>query len=100
MNEPTTKTNFPHLHELLAAWFHQDYDIEGSTVAEVLASYRDVTPAAERALVLADVARFLESYPSANDAEFNQVFQSDIIPSVLAGSVEKFLVAIRDALDQ
>jgi hypothetical protein len=90
--------DYPHLNEFLASWFHQDFDIEGSTVADVLARYRDVTPPTERALVIAEVTRFLQAHPHATDTEFKEVFHADVIPSALAGSVEGFLHEMLSAL--
>lgn len=39
-----TAHRYPQLADLISGWFHQDYDIEGETVAEVISAFRAVTP--------------------------------------------------------
>jgi hypothetical protein len=41
-------TSYPALADFLASWFHQDFDIEGETVAEVVAAYRSSSPLQRR----------------------------------------------------
>lgn len=35
--------NYPHLDSLIGGWFHQDFDLEGDTLEEVVAAYKKVT---------------------------------------------------------
>jgi hypothetical protein len=93
-----TDTDFPKLAELMGAWFHQDFDIEGGTVSEIMQSFCRVTPVAERAKLQAEIVRFLSQYRGDLDSSFEATFKPDVIPSVLAGSTEAFLEQIRAAL--
>jgi hypothetical protein len=93
-----TDTDYPTLAALMGGWFHQDFDIEGSTVSEVLKSFNLVTPAAERVRLEAEITRFLAAHPDDLDASFDATFQPDVIPSVLAGSTRAFLEKVRDSL--
>jgi hypothetical protein len=37
----------PFLRQLLGGWFHQDFDIDGDTLEEILAKFKSVTPEVE-----------------------------------------------------
>lgn len=93
-----TDTDFPKLAELMGAWFHQDFDIEGGTVSEVMQAFCRVTPIAERAELQAEIVRFLSQHRGDLDTSFEATFKPDVIPSVLSGSTRAFLEEIRDAL--
>lgn len=73
--------SYPHLENLIGCWFHQDYDIEGDTLEEVIAAYRKGTTAADRIGTRADIHKFLQHYDDESlKEEFVRVFNSDIIP--------------------
>jgi hypothetical protein len=93
-----TDTAFPHLYGLIGGWFHQDFDIEGSTVAEVMQAFCRATPMDQRAQLNAEITRFLSEHPDDLDASFEATFKPDVIPSVLAGSTRAFLEQIRASL--
>ena len=38
---------YPALADLIGAWFHQDFDLEGETISDVIAAFRAVASAAE-----------------------------------------------------
>jgi hypothetical protein len=86
------------LSQFLGGWFHQDFDIEGNTVPEVLDAFRAVTPPEEQAKLKSDIQRFLDEHPSDLDSAFEETFKPDIIASALSGSTRGFLEEIRDLL--
>ncbi|HET8706301.1 MAG TPA: contact-dependent growth inhibition system immunity protein [Pseudomonadales bacterium] len=90
-----TNNNYPSLADFIASWFHQDFDLEGETVAEVVTSFLAVTPPEERAALRDDIDAFLAEHSSNLDDDFNAIFQPDIIPSALSGSTRNFLDEIR-----
>lgn len=87
------------LSQFLGGWFHQDFDIEGNTVPEVLDAFRAVTPPEEQAKLKSDIQRFLDEHPNDLDSAFEETFEPDIIASALSGSTRGFLEEIRDLLD-
>lgn len=87
------------LSQFLGGWFHQDFDIEGNTVPEVVDAFRAVTPPEERARLKSDIQRFLDEHPNDLDSAFEETFKPDIIASALSGSTRGFLEEIRDLLD-
>jgi hypothetical protein len=93
-----TDTGFPTLAGLMGGWFHQDFDIEGGTLTEVMQAFCRVTPHAERARLKAEISRFLAEHTDDLDVSFEATFKPDVIPSVLAGSTRAFLEQIRSAL--
>jgi len=89
---------YPALADLIGAWFHQDYDIEGETIPEIIAGFRAVTSSPERALVRADIERFVAEHPSDLEDAFESVFRPGVMPSAFSGSTRAFLDDINDAL--
>lgn len=89
---------YPKLADLIASWFHQDFDIEGETVAEVMAACRRVMSIADREATRMEISRFLSVHDEDLEAAFAQTFKPDIIPSVLSGSTRGFLEEISNAL--
>jgi hypothetical protein len=87
------------LSNFMGGWFHQDFDIEGNSVAEILEAFRAVTPANEQRKLKSDIQRFLDEHPSDLDSAFEETFKPDIIPSALSGTTRAFLEEIRDLLD-
>lgn len=86
------------LSDFMGGWFHQDFDIEGNTVSEVLDAFRAVTPPEEQAKLKSDIQRFLDDHPNDLDSAFEETFKPDIIASAFSGSVRAFLEEIRDLL--
>jgi glutathione peroxidase-family protein len=79
---------------LIGAWFHQDFDIEGETAADVIAAFKNAEPAARQQEVRRDIERFLEDNAEDLEARFEATFQPDIIASVLSESTRVFLEEI------
>lgn len=87
------------LSQFMGGWFHQDFDIEGNTVPEVVDAFRAVTPPEEQAKLKSDIQRFLDEHPNDLDSAFEETFKPDIIASALSGSTRGFLEEVRDLLD-
>jgi hypothetical protein len=93
-----TVTSYSHLADLVGGWFHQDYDIEGETVADVINAFRAVTPPDQQAALCAEITAFLDEYSARLDEEFQARFQPDVTPATLSGSTRTFLEEIRGSL--
>ena len=89
---------YGHLADFLASWFHQDFDLNGGTVSEVVAAYRAVTPAAEQARLGSDIERFLEQHRGDTEEAFEAIFAPEVRVSTLSGSAEAFMREIEAAL--
>ena len=89
---------YRHLAAFLHAWFHQDFDLAGDTVEEIVNVYKLSATRADMEAIIAEIAAFLAS-PSHNQAvQFEQLFDLDIDPLGFAPSVEEFLGAITRVL--
>jgi hypothetical protein len=93
-----TDNQYPRLLEFMGSWFHQDFDIEGETVAEVMAAYLSVTPPVEQAALRADIESFLAEHANRLDDDFEAIFHPDVMPYALSGSTRAFLGEIRALL--
>jgi hypothetical protein len=54
--------SYPELDDLLGAYFHQDFDIFGNTLQEIIATYRTDVSDEVRKSTRADIERFLHTY--------------------------------------
>ncbi len=90
--------NYPALYELLGAWFHQDFDIVGDSIAAIIAAFNDVSSSAEREAVRENIARFLHDFGSECDTAFVRIFRPDIDPRGFAESTQAFLEEIAQHL--
>jgi hypothetical protein len=90
---------YPELDNLIGAWFHQDFDLDGDdTIEKIIASYRAVAPAEKQAMLRADIARFLSDARDV-DAEFQERFNPQIIPTGFAPTTRAFLERIAELLN-
>ena len=91
---------YPHLAGFIQAWFHQDCDLDGDDAA-IMAEVRQVQTTAERALLAADIRRFLADHPgSLADAAFLRHVEPDIDPSANGHSTADWLRDILRLLEQ
>jgi hypothetical protein len=91
-------SDYPALADFLASWFHQDFDIEGETVAEIVQAFARSTPAPAQAAVRRDIEHFLNDHSEDLEASFEETFHPDIIASAFSGSTLGFLEEIRGLL--
>ncbi|MBI5256539.1 MAG: hypothetical protein HY855_08575 [Burkholderiales bacterium] len=93
---------YAHLASLLAAWFHQDFDLAGPTAEAVAEAYRRATRADEVARAAQDIERFLHDHaglpPAQLGARFDSLFEPEVDPLGFAPSVEAFLRAVQRVL--
>jgi hypothetical protein len=90
---------FPFLDALIGGWFHQDFDIEGDTLAAVIAAFRRVSNADDWAETRADIARLLRRYDDAAlPREFVRLFAPGIDAEAWCGSTRAWLTQIDELL--
>ncbi|GGH07014.1 contact-dependent growth inhibition system immunity protein [Silvibacterium dinghuense] len=82
LQAPAEAEHYPHLDALLGGYFHQDFDLFGDTLAEILATYREDTSAEERAATRADIERFLGTYGPEAQA-VNEALERIFKPGVI-----------------
>jgi hypothetical protein len=98
------KTAFPHLYYLLGAHFHQDFDINGNTLEEILATCRKDLPTEDRKETAAEIHRFIAAYGDSDSRlaeEFVQIFHPDIIAEGWEGlTTREWLLRISELLEE
>jgi hypothetical protein len=90
---------YPAIAEFMGGMFHQDFDLVGNTVAEIMAAFREVTPREEQFRLKTELVRFLGEHGNDLDEAFETTFRPDVIPSAFSGSTRAFLEEIRDLLE-
>ena len=91
-------SDYPQLETLLGGWFHQDFDINGDTLDEIIAAYRGVTPVDQQRSLAAEIERFLKEAGDV-DSEFQRRFKPDVSPTGFAPTTRQFLTTITSLLD-
>ena len=79
INEPTS---YPALANMLDGWFHQDYDINGTSLEEILPHFIRAKGMIELENTVSDIERFLADYDDNSDnLEFvvEEVFDPGVI---------------------
>jgi len=89
---------FPELASFLSGWFHQDFDIHGDTLEEVVAAFKAESGAELVAPLVADIDAFLATGDDGMEERFQDWFRPDIIPSGFRPTTRAFLEAIRGEL--
>jgi hypothetical protein len=89
---------FPDLASFMSGWFHQDFDIHGDTLEEVVAAFKAESDAELVAQLVADIDTFLATGDAGMEERFQDFFRPDIIPSGFRPTTHAFLEAIRGEL--
>lgn len=95
---PVGPESFPDLHAFLGGWFHQDFDIHGDSLEEVVAAFKAESDASMIPPLVADIDAFLVTGDEGMDARFEAVFRPDIIATAFRPTTREFLAALRDEL--
>ncbi len=95
----TSNNSYPCLRELMSGWFHQDFDIEGETVPEIIAAFNRSCRKEQQSLLKSEIIEFLEQNQGPLDDEFQQEFNPDIDPRGFASSAREFLEQIFHQLE-
>ena len=90
--------SYPHLRAFLGSWLHQDFDLEGDTLEDVVKAYCRVARPDEKRTLRADINEFLQEQGDIED-RLNAEFELDIIPSAFAADGADFLRTIYRLLD-
>jgi hypothetical protein len=85
--------DYPRLAHLMDSYFHQDYDIDGHTIEEVVGAYQAVTPRERQEELAAEIETFLKTSPDV-DRAFEERFSPQIETTDFAASTREFLEKI------
>ena len=98
------KTEFPYLHYLLGAYFHQDFDVNGNTLEEIIAACRKDFSAKDIAGTVEDIRHFIAAYGDTDSRlaeEFVKIFHPDIIAEGWEGlTTRQWLLRISGLLEE
>ena len=89
---------YPHLRAFLGAWFHQDFDLDGETLEDIVARYREVSPRFEIDATRGDIDKFIEAHGDSAHKAFVENFDPDVDPSGWGMSTRDWLFQIRQLL--
>ena len=90
---------FPELAAFMGGYFHQDFDINGDTLEEVVAVFIADSDAGLCRLLIGDIDGFLATGEVGMEERFQDYFRPDIIPTGFRPTTQAFLLAIRGELE-
>jgi contact-dependent growth inhibition (CDI) system CdiI-like immunity protein len=93
-----TDPNYPALSDLMGSMFHQDFDVAGDTLAEIVQAFREVSSRAEQVALENEIERFLLEHADNVDDAFEKMFRPEVIPAAFSGSTRAFLEEISELL--
>jgi hypothetical protein len=82
----------------MGGWFHQDFDINGDTLDQIIAAYRAVTPVDQQRALATEIERFLTDAGDV-DSDFQRRFRPDVSPTGFAPTTRQFLTTIASLPD-
>jgi hypothetical protein len=91
--------SYPELETLMGGWFHQDFDLNGETLEEVIAAYRAVTPGVQQRALAAEIEGYLDEEGDV-ERDFQLRFNPDVSPTGFAPSTRAFLQRIAALLSE
>jgi hypothetical protein len=89
---------FPELAAFMGGWFHQDFDIHGDSLEEVVAAFRSESDVALVQPLVDDIDAFLATGDDGMEERFQDYFRPDVIPTAFRATTREFLQAIRAEL--
>jgi hypothetical protein len=90
--------DYSQLETLIGGWFHQDFDINGETLEQIIAAYRAVTPVDQQRALATEIEQFLSGTDDV-ELEFQRRFKPDVSPTGFAPTTRRFLTTIASLLD-
>ena len=95
MNRP-----YAHLASFFADWLHQDFDLSGATLEEVLAEFKRSARPGEARAICREVDQFLQDHGAAAGEGFAKAFEMEVDPLGFAPTIQAFLLTIREQLNE
>lgn len=89
---------YPFLRQLIGSWFHQDFDIDGETLEDILSGYKSVTEEEQILGVKAEIEKFIEESGDKIDDRFIELFRPDVDPAGWGMTTKEWLTQIHDIL--
>lgn len=94
-----TSESYPQLDSLIGGWFHQDFDLEGSSLEEIVAAYKKVHLPRDWSHTRADIQRFLQGRDDAQVKEdLVRLFQPGGDPEAWGMTARQWLLCILELL--
>lgn len=96
---PAIERQYPFLTGLMEGYFHQDFHLNGNSVAEVVATWKEDSSADDAQALRLEILSYEQAAGLNVGQAFLRDFRPQVIPSALSGSTENFLREILAAVD-
>lgn len=90
--------SYPSLAEFLGAWFHQDFDVSGDSIEEIVSAFKRSAAKNDVEALQRDIRAFLDDHPNDASEQLEEVFDLEIDPLGFSTSGEMFLRTIARVL--
>lgn len=89
---------YKNLATFFSSWFHQDFDLNGETIEEIVSTYLQSADPNEVEILKKEIRQFLSENAGCIQARFEENFDLDVDPLGFASSIEEFLMSIYKVL--
>jgi hypothetical protein len=83
---------YPNLQSFMDAWFHQDFDLSGDSVADIVQAYKRTASAQDVAALQADIHGFMQVQAANLAAQFELLFSPEADVAAFSGSTPALLL--------
>ncbi|WP_084170088.1 contact-dependent growth inhibition system immunity protein [Paraburkholderia ferrariae] len=91
---------YGYLTGLIRSRFHEDFDIFGNSVEELVSSYIEKMPKSEIDALISDIDSFKADFPDTLDSEFNERYGSQFDPVLWGHTTASFLDEVKRLLSE
>lgn len=93
------ESRYPELWQLICGYFHEDFDLFGNNIEEIVKTYIRDTPVGYRREVVREIEQFRRENQSDMDETFMQEFAGGPDPQLWGHTADSFLGEITRLLE-
>ncbi len=90
--------DFSHIDRLVGGWFHQDFDLAGSTLGDIVGHYERASSKRELEGLSREIREFLAASRGREDDEFVKRFSPGVLPAQWSMNTAQFLECVLQLL--
>lgn len=84
-------STYPHLDNLIYSYFNQDYDLDGSTIDELVNEFKSTNSEEQIGRLINDIRCFISDNTENTDQAFSEKYSFDVDPALWGHTANTFL---------
>ena len=95
-----SQSKYPKLWHIMLCYFHEDFDLFGNTIEELMTHHKSCSNKEEIAFDIKDIERFEADHSTSIDAAFEQEFGNRFNPQLWGHTGTSFLAELKRLLKE